>query len=109
LTHEQLASGRVEATTVFGTDATVVKYDWVVLQDDKNFWPPYDLGPYVRREVLDANPGLEDALEELVSAFPQEAAASRLEMTQLNAKVDIDLMDPEEAAEEWLKEKGLID
>ncbi|MCK4925046.1 MAG: glycine/betaine ABC transporter substrate-binding protein [Spirochaetes bacterium] len=109
LTHEQLVQGRVEATTVFGTDAPVVKYDWVVLQDDKYFWPPYDLAPYVRKEVLDANPGLADALKELVNAFPKEPAASRLEMTRLNAKVDIDLMEPEDAAEEWLKKKGLID
>jgi glycine betaine/choline ABC-type transport system substrate-binding protein len=29
-------------------------------------------------------------------------------MTALNAKVDIDLMEPEDAAEEWLRDKGLI-
>jgi osmoprotectant transport system substrate-binding protein len=109
LTFEQLAQGRVEATTVFGTDSQVVKNDWVVLQDDKNFWPPYDLAPYVRKEVLDANPDIEDVLNELIGAFPDNPAGARAEMTQLNAKVDIDLMEPEEAAEEWLKEKGLID
>lgn len=109
LTFEPLISGRVEATTVFGTDPVIVANNWVVLQDDKNFWPPYDLGPYLRKEVLDANPGLEDALQELVGAFPQEPVASRLEMTRLNALVDIDKMEPEEAAEKWLKDKGLID
>jgi len=109
LTFEQLEQGRVEATTVFGTDPVIVKNDWVALQDDKNFWPPYDLAPYVRKEVLDANPDMEDVLNELVGAFPDDPAGARAEMTQLNAKVDIDLMEPEEAAEEWLKEKGLID
>jgi len=109
LTFEYLAQGRSVAAMVFGTDAAVVKNNWVVLQDDKNFWPPYDLAPYIRKEVLDANPDLEDVLNELVRAFPGDPAGARAEMTELNAKVDVDLMEPEEAAEEWLKEKGLID
>ena len=109
LTFEQLVQDRSVAAMVFGTDANVVKYDLVVLQDDKNFWPPYDLAPYLRKEVLDANPDLEAVLNELVSAFPNDPAGARAEMTMLNAKVDIDLMEPEEAAEQWLKEKGLID
>ena len=109
LTFEYLAQGRSVAAMVFGTDAAVVKNNWVVLQDDKNFWPPYDLAPYVRKEVLDANPELEAVLNELVDAFPDDPAGARAEMTELNAKVDVDLMEPEEAAEQWLKEKGLID
>jgi len=108
LTQEYLADGRSVAAMVFGTDASVVKYNWVVLQDDKNFWPPYDLAPYTRQEVLDANPGLKDALKELVAAFPNDPAGARKEMTELNAKVDIDLMEPEDAAKEWLENKGLI-
>ena len=94
---------------VFGTDPAVVKFNWHVLEDDKNFWPPYDLAPYARVEVIEANPGLEDALNELIAAFPDTPAGARAEMTALNAMVDIDLMEPEDAAEQWLKDKGLID
>jgi osmoprotectant transport system substrate-binding protein len=108
LTFEYLVQGRSVAAMVFGTDPAVVKFNWVVLQDDKNFWPPYDLAPYTRQEVLDANPGLADVLNELVEAFPQDPAQARAEMTALNAKVDIDLMEPEDAASEWLKQKNLI-
>lgn len=109
LTFEYLESGRSVACMLFGTDPAAVKYNWVVLEDDKNFWPPYDLCPYTRVEVLEANDGLQAALNELVNAFPDDPAGARQEMTELNAMVDIDLMEPEEAAEEWLKEKGLID
>lgn len=109
LTFEYLAEGRSTATMVFGTDPAVVKYNWVVLQDDKNFWPPYDLCPYVRAEVLEANPGLADVLNELIAAFPDDPVGARAAMTALNAKVDIDMMEPEEAAEEWLRDKGLIE
>jgi len=109
LTFEYLAEGRAVACMVFGTDAAVVKYDWVVLQDDKNFWPPYDLAPYTRKEVLDANPGLEEALNDLIDAFPGDPKGARQEMTSLNAKVDNEMMEPEDVAMDWLEEKGLID
>lgn len=109
LTFEYLNTDKSVACMVFGTDPAVVKYNWVVLQDDKNFWPPYDLAPIVRADTLAANPGLEDVLNELIAAFPEDPTEARAEMTALNAKVDIDLMEPEEAAQEWLQAKGLID
>jgi osmoprotectant transport system substrate-binding protein len=108
LTFEYLIQGESIAAMVFGTDPQVVKYDWVVLQDTQNFWPPYDLAPIVNEQTLAANPGLEDALNDLIAAFPTDPAAARLAMTELNAMVDIDLMEPEEAAQEWLEDKGLI-
>jgi osmoprotectant transport system substrate-binding protein len=108
LTFEYLDSGRSVAAMVFGTDPAVVKFNWVVLEDDKNFWPPYDLAPCVNQEALNANQGLLDVLNELIAAFPDDAKGARAEMTALNAKVDIDLLEPEEAAEQWLREKGLI-
>lgn len=109
LTFEYLNTDKSVACMVFGTDSAVVKYGWVVLQDDKNFWPPYDLAPIVRAKTLDANSGLEDVLNELIAAFSEDPTEARAEMTALNAKVDIDLMEPEDAAEEWLRDKGLID
>jgi osmoprotectant transport system substrate-binding protein len=109
LTFEYLNEGKSVAAMVFGTDPAVVKFDWVVLEDNKNFWPPYDLAPYARYEVLEANEGLEETLNELVGAFPQNPADARAEMTRLNAMVDVELMEPEEAAEQWLQEQGLID
>ena len=108
LTFEYLIQGESVAAMVFGTDPQVVKYDWVVLQDTLNFWPPYDLAPIVNEDTLAANPGLEDALNELIAAFPTDPAEARAEMTALNAKVDIDLLEPEEACEQWLEDKGLI-
>jgi len=108
LTFEPLITGEVAATTVFGTDPIVAKHGWVVLQDDKNFWPPYDLSPVVRQDVLDASPEIEGLLNELVAAFPSDPAAARSEMTSLNARVDNDLLEPEDVAREWLIEKGLI-
>jgi osmoprotectant transport system substrate-binding protein len=104
-----LIEGNVDCTVAFGTDSEIVKYNWTTMLDDKNFWPPYDLCPVTRTEVLDGNSGLERALKKIVNAFPSDPAEARQMMTALNAKVDIDKMEPEEVAEEWLKEQNLID
>jgi osmoprotectant transport system substrate-binding protein len=108
LTFEYLQNGRSVAAMVFGTDPVVIKYNWVVLTDDKNFWPPYDLAPCINKKALKANKDLEKTLNELISAFPDDSEGARAEMTALNAKVDIDLIEPEDVAEQWLKGKGLI-
>lgn len=108
LTFEPLINGEVVGTIVFGTDPIVAKENWVALQDDKNFWAPYDLSPVVRQDTLDEYPEVEGLLNSLVAAFPSDPAEARAEMTALNARVDVDLLEPEEAAREWLIEKGLI-
>ena len=108
LTFEPLINGEVEGTIVFGTDPIVAKENWVALQDDKNFWPPYDLAPVVRQEILDEYPEIEGLLSSLVAAFPSDPVEARAEMTALNAKVDVDFLEPEDVAREWLEAKGLI-
>jgi len=108
LTFEPLVNGEVEGTIVFGTDPVVARENWVALQDDLNFWPPYDLSPVVRQEILGEYPEIEGLLNSIVAAFPSDPAAARAEMTALNARVDVDLLEPEEAAREWLVANGLI-
>lgn len=103
-----LIRGDVEVGNPFGTDPQIVEFDWVVLEDNLNFWAPYDLVPNVRAEVLEEHPGLADVLNELVSAFPEDPAAAQRAMTELNARVAIDGLDYAEAAEEFLIENGLI-
>ena len=37
-------------------------FDLKVLEDDKGFFPSYAVTPVVRKDTLEANPGLEEAL-----------------------------------------------
>ncbi|MFP3952926.1 MAG: glycine betaine ABC transporter substrate-binding protein [Candidatus Acetothermia bacterium] len=102
---------------VFATDSKIAENDWVVLQDNKMFYPPYDLTPIVNQGVLKQYPEIEDILNELVASFPgggedwtpQLMVESQKEWSALNGMVDIDRMDADEAAEDYLKEHGLID
>jgi len=111
-----LAEHEVDVAMVFGTDAEVAEHGWHVYVDDKAFFPPYDLTPYIRKEVLDEYPEIADILNELVATFPgggEEAtpeivAEGQRVWQELNAKVSIDEMEPEEVAREYLIEHGLI-
>ncbi|MDF0725814.1 glycine betaine ABC transporter substrate-binding protein [Cytobacillus sp. S13-E01] len=95
--------GQIDIITAFSTDARIAQYGLVVLEDDKNFFPPYYAAPIIRKEVLDANPGLADTINELSNIL------SDARMIELNAKVNIDKMQPKEVAIEFLKAEGLID
>jgi osmoprotectant transport system permease protein len=99
----------------------VAKYGWHVYIDDKSFFPTYDLTPYVRKEVLDKYPEIEDILNELVATFPGGREPATPEIVaqcqkvwqELNAKVDIKKdgkkrMEPDEVAREYLVEHGLV-
>jgi len=111
-----LENHECDLAMAFGTDAIIAKHGWHAYQDDKAFWPPYDLTPYVRKEILDKYPEIEDILNELVATFPgggKSATPALVSEGQkawqaLNARVDIDKLEPDEAAREYLIKHGLV-
>ncbi|MDY6954226.1 MAG: glycine betaine ABC transporter substrate-binding protein, partial [Thermodesulfobacteriota bacterium] len=111
-----LREHKTEIAMVFGTDASIAKHGWHVFRDDGSFFPPYDLTPYVRKDVLDKYPEMADIINELVATFPGGGkpaspvivAECQGVWRQLNAKVDIERMEPGEVAEKYLIEEGLI-
>ena len=113
---EKLEERECDVAMVFGTCAEIDEYGWHVYVDDKAFFPPYDLTPYVRQEVLDEYPEIADILNELVATFPGGGEPATPDIVaecqkvwqELNAKVDIYKMDADDVAHEYLVEHGLI-
>lgn len=112
-----LAKRQVDVAMVFATDASIAKYGWVVLKDDKNFFPPYDLTPVVRAEVLEKYPEVGVTLNELVlKGFPnasgvpytdERLSKARRKWQALNAGVDIEKEDASKVAKDFLLSEGL--
>jgi len=100
--YRSLAEGKVDVIDAFSTDGQIVVFNLVILQDDKEFFPPYDAGPLIRQDVLDKYPELESVLNALGGAITET------EMQALNAKVDEEGLKAEDVARDFLKEKGLI-
>jgi len=105
-----------EVAMVFGTDSLIAKYGWHVYLDDQTFFPPYDLTPYVRAEVLNKYPEIADILNELVATFPGGGKLATLKIVAegqkvwqaLNANVDIKKMKAGQVAHEYLVKHGLV-
>ena len=102
LVYQALKERQVDVGLVFATDGRIPAFNFVMLKDDKNFFPNYALTPVVRKQVLDANPKLAEYLNAL-SAKLDDAT-----MARLNASVDVDKKTVEEVAKTFLKEQGLL-
>lgn len=88
---------------VFSTDGRVLSNDLVVLEDDQNFFVPYNGAVTMRQEVLDENPALADLLGEVSELLTDDT------ITALNAQVDVDGERYADVAQEFLRENGFID
>lgn len=97
LMYKAVARGEVDIICAFSTDGRIEAYDLAVLEDDRNFFPPYHAAPVVRRQALEAYPELRDALGSLSGAISEKA------MQRLNFEVDEKGRSPEEVAGEFLR------
>lgn len=102
LVYNAVRDGFVDAGLVYTTDGRVKGFDLKVLKDDKGFFPSYAVTPVVRKDTLEANPGLADALNTL-SGLLNNAV-----ITELNKQVDIDHLSPQQVAHDFLRSKGLV-
>lgn len=102
LVYQALKDSQVEVGLVFATDGRVPAFDFLVLKDDKGFFPSYALTPVVRKETLDKNPKLAEILNGL-SARLDDAT-----MARLNASVDVDKKTVEDVAAGFLKSQNLV-
>ena len=102
LVYQALKEKQVDVGLVFATDGRVPAFNFLVLKDDKGYFPAYAMTPVVRKQTLDANPKLADILNSL-SAKLDDATMSRL-----NASVDVEKKTVEEVAQTFLKKEGLI-
>lgn len=102
LVYQALRDSQVEVGLVFATDGRIPAFDFVVLTDDKGFFPTYAMTPVIRKDILDKNPKIGEALNAL-SAKLDDAT-----MAKLNATVDVEKKTIEEVATSFLKAQSLI-
>ena len=102
LTYDAIDRDQVNVAMVFGTDAKLRKFDLLVLEDDKNFFPIYNISIVVNKDVLDKYPEIEKILLPITQLIDTDT------MINLNYEVDGKGKPARMVAEEFLKEKGLI-
>lgn len=101
--YRSLASGEVDVVDAYATDGQIKVFDLKILQDDLEFFPPYDCVPLVRQDILDQYPEIEGAINKLAGKIDESA------MQELNAKVDDEGMKAETVARDFLVSIGLVE
>ncbi|MFD2170005.1 glycine betaine ABC transporter substrate-binding protein [Tumebacillus lipolyticus] len=102
LKYQALTSGDVQAIDAFTTDGRLAKNNLVLLEDDKQFFPPYYAAPIVRSEVLKQHPEVGEALNKLAGKIDEK------QMAELNAQVDVEKKKAKDVAKQWLEQNGLV-
>lgn len=105
LKYQALASGDIDVTNAFTTDAQLANpdTDLVMLEDDKHLQVNYFCSTVVRRDALEKFPGLEEVLMQM------DGILSDGEMAALNYQVEVEGRDERDAARDFLLQKGLLE
>jgi osmoprotectant transport system permease protein len=98
LTYAAIHDGKLDVTDAYSTDGDLKKFDLVLLEDDRQFFPAYLAMPLVRAELNDS---AKKVLEELAGRMSQE------EMQSLNQSVQ-EKKSLREVAAQFLRQKGLL-
>ena len=102
LRYQGVENGEADVGVGFLTDGQLTSPALVTLTDEKSIWPFYYPAPVVRSEVLEENPEMEDLLNSVTERLNVDV------IRELNGRVDIEQEDPEDVAEEFLRQEGLI-
>ncbi|OUP48719.1 ABC transporter permease/substrate-binding protein [Lachnoclostridium sp. An181] len=102
LKYEAAGQKEIDVMPIFTTDGQYSVSDMVALEDDLHFYPSYACGNIVRGEVLRKHPELQQILGKL------DEILTNKEMARLNYEVETEGKEPRQAAEEFLRKKGLI-
>lgn len=101
--YTQTAKGK---PCVFGaiaaTDGRIPALKLKILEDDKKFFPNYNVAPEMNSETMKEYPEIAGLLAPITKALNNKMAQ------KLNAKVDVEGQDPHDVAKDWLVREGFI-
>ncbi len=96
LKYQVLKNDQADAAPAYTTEGQLVNTEeFRVLEDDKHFWPPYNLTPVVRNAVLEQHRDIAEILNAISPSLTTEAVIS------LNAQVDVEGKEYEAVAKEF--------
>ncbi|MEV6944446.1 ABC transporter substrate-binding protein [Streptomyces sp. NPDC051172] len=95
-----LKKGDVDVANLFTTDTDIAANDWVVLTDPRNLIPSQHIVPLIADRKAD------DKVRKALARLGNVLTTAQL--TQLNSQVDNDKKDPEDVANAYAKQHGLV-
>jgi osmoprotectant transport system substrate-binding protein len=93
--YDVLHNDKADIAVAYTTEGELSKDEFVVLEDDKHVWPPYNIAPVIRQDVLEKNPEIKDILNKITAKLDNKTVIG------LNAEVDIKKREYAEVAKEF--------
>ncbi len=97
-----LLNGSADVGEMFMTDGQIAEYGLVVLKDNLQFFPVYEVAPLARSKALKSIKGVKDVLAKLAGAISAD------DMQNMNKAVDLEARSVASVATEFLVKKGLV-
>ena len=102
LIYQAYDNGEVDAVNCYTTDGQLVALDLVVLEDDKQFNPPYNGILVLRNDLVEKYPEIKTIVDSFTGLIDTP------QMQELNRQVSVDKEDPAVVAQRFVEEKGLL-
>lgn len=96
LLYPALRSNKVEMAAASATDGMLARPEFVILEDDRHYFPPYECAIVVRQDALERIQRLRPVLQELSGRIPDAV------MRRMNEAVDVEHRPAAEVAREFL-------
>ncbi len=103
LAYKALSDGSIDITDAYSTDGKLITFGFQLLEDDKNFFPPYYAFPLISEAAALRYPKLVEALDLLEGQLDEQT------MRELNYRYEVSGESLPAIAFDFLKEKGIVD
>jgi osmoprotectant transport system substrate-binding protein len=101
LLYRALAAHQVDIVAGNSTDGAIRALDFVALEDDRHYFPPYEAVPLIREDALQRWPQIDVAMKRLAGKVNAD------EMRAMNLAVESQHRDPGDVVREFRARKGL--
>ena len=88
---------------VFTTDGRILALNLKVLEDDRNFFPKYNVSLVLTGDVAQKYPQIADLITPVAVKLTNDV------LLKLNAAIDVTGKEPAEVAYDWMKKEGFVE
>jgi osmoprotectant transport system substrate-binding protein len=100
--YDATAKGACNFGEVFTTDGRIVALKLKVLEDDRNFFPKYNVSLVLTDDIAKKYPQIAELIAPVSEKLTNEV------LLKLNAEIDVTGREPAEVAYDWLKKEGFV-
>ena len=102
LRYSAIKLGDINLLDAYSTDSELEQYNLKVLEDDKQFFPPYQGAPLMLEKTLEKYPEISKPLNKLAGKITDD------EMRKMNYEVNVGGKSAKEVAQKYLQNEGLL-